>query len=166
LDYIKFHGKCCLIYQNKPSKYFVGYIKENEFFGEGTLYDKNWKIIYEGNFEHNQKNGFGILKNNDGSTYAGEFLNDKPHGRGVLHYQNDARFEGNFNNGYQNDKGVLISGDFMKKQENEYDNGYIIDQGEIIDFKKGKNKKKFQNELSEYEKTCKKYEEQNIFIKD
>ena len=153
----QFHGRCCLIYQNKPSKYFVGYIKENEFFGEGTLYDKNWKIIYEGNFEHNQKNGFGILKNNDGSTYAGEFLNDKPHGRGVLHYQNDARFEGNFNNGYQNDKGVLISGDFMKKQEIEYDNGNIIDQGEIIDFKKGKNKKKFQNELSEFEKTCKKY---------
>jgi len=111
--------------------------------------------IYEGTFEHNQKSGFGILWREDGSTYAGEFNNDKPNGKGVLYFHNESRFEGTFVDGYQNDKGYLISGDYMTKQEIVYNNGNVIEQGEIIDYRKGRYKKQFQEEFLEFEKKCK-----------
>ena len=149
------YGRCCLIYPNSLITYFVGYIKNNEFFGEGSYYNSQWKRIYEGTFEHNQKSGFGILWREDGSTYAGEFNNDKPNGKGVLYFHNESRFEGTFVDGYQNDKGYLISGDYMTKQEIVYNNGNVIEQGEIIDYRKGRYKKQFQEEFLEFERQCK-----------
>ena len=151
------YGRCCIIYINAKITYFVGYIKNQEFFGEGSYYDCQWKRIYEGSFEHNQKSGFGILWRDDGSTYAGEFINDKPNGKGVLYFKNNSRFEGNFVDGYQNDKGYLISGDYLTKQEIVYHNGNVIEQGEIIDYKKGRYKRQFQEEFFEFERQCKKY---------
>ena len=151
----EFYGRCCVIYINSPITYFVGYMKNKEFWGEGSYYNYQWKRIYEGTFEHNQKSGFGILWREDGSTYAGEFINDKPNGKGVLYFQNESRFEGNFVNGYQNDKGYLISPDYLTKQEIVYNNGNIIEQGEIIDYRKGRYRKKFQKEYFEFERKCK-----------
>ena len=148
------HGRCCLIYLNSPITYFVGYIKNKEISGEGSLYNDKWKRIYEGKFEHNQKSGFGILWRDDGSTYAGEFINDKPNGKGVLYFANESRFEGTFVDGYQNDKGYLISNDYMTKQEVVYNNGNVIEQGEIIDYRKGRHKKEFQEEFLEFERKC------------
>jgi len=154
----KFLGRCCVIYPNDNIRYFVGYISRNkEFFREGAYYDRNWKKIYEGNFEHNQRSGFGILLKDDGSTYAGEFLKHKPNGKGVIYYKNGSRIEGNFVNGYLNDKGYLINGDYYRKQEIVYSNGNIIEQGEIIDYSKAKYKKQFQEEFIEFEKKCKEY---------
>ena len=151
------HGRCCIIYVNSRITYYVGYMKKKEFVGEGAYYDYKWKKIYEGTFEHNQKSGFGILWREDGSTYAGEFINDQPNGKGVLYFQNNSRFEGHFVNGYQNDKGYLISGDYMTKQEIVYNNGNVIEQGEIYDYRKGRYRKQFQDEFIEFENTCKKY---------
>ena len=153
----QFHGRCCIIYVNSRITYYVGYMKKKEFVGEGAYYDYKWKKIYEGTFEHNQKSGFGILWREDGSTYAGEFINDQPNGKGVLYFQNNSRFEGHFVNGYQNDKGYLISGDYMTKQEIVYNNGNVIEQGEIYDYRKGRYRKQFQDEFIEFENTCKKY---------
>jgi len=110
-----FHGRCCIIYANSRIKYFVGYIKNKELFGEGTYYDYQWNKIYEGTFEHNKKSGFGVLWREDGSTYVGQFIDDQLNGKGVLYYQNDSRFEGTFVNGNPNDKGYLISGDNLTK---------------------------------------------------
>jgi len=148
-------GRCCMIYVNSPITYFVGYIRDKEFFGEGSYYNNKWERIYEGTFEHNLKTGFGILWRDDGSTYAGEFINDQPNGKGVLYFQNESRFEGNFVNGFQNDKGYLISGDYMTKQEIVYNNGNVIEQGEIIDYRKGRYKKQFQDDFYEFERKCK-----------
>ena len=150
------YGRCCLIYPNSPITYFIGYIINGEYTGEGCYYNYQWKKIYEGNFEHNLKSGFGILFREDGTTYAGEFINDKPNGKGVLYYPNNTRFEGNFINGFQNDKGYLINSDKSIKQEIIYKNGNIIEQGEIYDYKRSKYKKKFKEEFNEFEKKCKK----------
>ena len=149
------YGKCCFIYNNTRIKYFFGYMINKEFSGEGSYYDNQWKKIYEGNFEHNLKNGFGILHREDGSTYAGEFINDIPHGKGVLYFPNSTRFEGYFINGFQNDKGFLINPDKGIKQEIFYKNGNIIGQGEIYDYNRSTYKKKFKEELNEFEKNCK-----------
>ena len=149
-------GRCCFIYRNSPITYFVGYIINKEFRGEGCYYNYQWKKIYEGNFKHNLKNGFGILYKDDGSIYAGEFLNDIPNGKGVLYYPNTTRFEGHFLNGFQNGKGYLINYNKEKKQEIIYQNGNIIEQGKIYDYKRSKYKKKFKEEFDEFEKNCKK----------
>ena len=149
------YGRCCFIYRNSPITYFFGYIINKEFTGEGCYYNYQWKKIYEGNFEHNLKNGFGILFKEDGTTYAGEFNNDIPNGKGVLYYASSTRFEGNFVNGFQNDKGYLIHSDKGIKQEIIYNNGNIIEQGEIYDFKRSKYKKIFKEEFEEFEKKCK-----------
>ena len=152
-----FLGRCCIIYNNSRIKYFVGYMKNKELFGEGTYYDYQWNKIYEGTFEHNKKSGFGILWREDGSTYAGQFIDDQPNGKGVLYYQNDSRFEGTFVNGLPNDKGYLISGDNLTKQEIVYNMGNIIEQGEKTDYRKGSCRKQFRDEFYEFEKICKQY---------
>ena len=158
MDFEKnFLGRCCIIYVNSRITYFVGYIKNKEFFGEGTYYDYQWNKIYEGTFEHNKKSGFGILWREDGSTYAGQFIDDQPNGKGVLYYQNDSRFEGTFVNGLPNDKGYLISGDNLTKQEIVYNMGNIIEQGEKTDYRKGSCRKQFRDEFYEFEKICKQY---------
>ena len=150
------YGRCCIIKTNSPDTYFLGYLINNELTGEGVNYNYQWKKIYEGNFEHNLKNGFGILFNNNGSTYAGEFINGKPNGKGVLYYNNNTRFEGYFINGFQNDKGFLINPNKSTKQEITYNNGNIVEQGEIFNYNKSKYKKQFKEEFNEFEKNCKK----------
>ena len=80
----------------------------------------------------------------DGTIYAGEFIDDNQHGKGVLYYANSIRFEGIFFKGYKNGKGYLINLKKCTKQEIIYDNGNIIKQGEIYDYKKSKYKKIFQ----------------------
>ena len=152
----KLYGRCCIIKKNSPITYFFGYLINNEFSGEGCNYNYQWKKVYEGNFEHNLKNGFGILFNGDGSTYAGEFINDKPNGKGVLYYRNNTRFEGYFVNGLQNDKGFLINPEKLIKQEITYNNGNIIEQGEIYNYNKSKYQKQFKEEFDEFEAKCKK----------
>ena len=149
-------GRCCFIYPHSTITYFIGYIKNKEYSGEGACFSYNWVRIYEGKFEHNLKNGFGIWLREDGATYSGEFINGLPNGRGVLYYQNGTRFEGHFINGYQNDKGYLISPDNTVKQEIVYNNGNIIEQGEIFDYKKSKYKKLYKAQFNDFEKECKK----------
>lgn len=39
---------------------------------------------YEGDFKHNQKQGYGIYRYSNGDIYEGEFVDNKPEGRGKL----------------------------------------------------------------------------------
>ena len=43
--------------------------------------------IYEGEFRDHSRNGFGILKYNDGRRYEGEWKNDKKNGKGIKEIQ-------------------------------------------------------------------------------
>ena len=72
-----------------------------------------------------------------------------------MYFPNSTRFEGYFINGFQNDKGFLINPDKGIKQEIFYKNGNIIGQGEIYDYNRSTYKKKFKEELNEFEKNCK-----------
>ena len=152
----EFYGRCCFIYTHSPITYFVGYIINKEFTGQGFYFNYQWKKLYEGKFAHNLKNGFGILFREDGTIYSGEFINDIPNGKGVLYYPNNIRFEGHFYNGFQNDKGYLINPNKLIKQQIKYSNGNIIEQGEIYDYNRSKYKKLFKEDFEEFEKNCKK----------
>ena len=144
-----FYGRCCFIYKNAPITYYVGYIKNQEFNGQGAFYDKDWNIIYYGNFEHNKRTGFGIGIQNDKSIYYGDFGNDIQNGDGVYYFPNGSRFEGHFINGEKNDKGYLINESYTTKQEIIYKNGNVIEQGDIEQCNKGSYQKKIQKEFEE-----------------
>ena len=149
------YGRCCFIYNNSPVTYFIGYIRNKELTGQGKRYNNQWKKIYEGNFEHNLINGFGILSEESGKIYVGEFINNLPKGKGVIYYPNSIRLEGFFLKGFLNDKAYLINLDKGTKQEIIYKNGNIIEQGEIYDYRRSKYKNLFKQELEDFEKKCK-----------
>ena len=142
-----FHGRGCFIYLNGPIRYYVGYLEKKVFSGKGAYYDANWKVIYEGEFENNQKHGFGRAYYPDGSQYVGYFVNDVPNGSGVLYFPNGSRYEGKFLNGEKHDKGYLINELFTTKQPIEYKNGNVIEQGAIIECTKSKYLKVVQKEV-------------------
>ena len=144
-----FYGRCCFIYKNAPITYYVGYIKNQEFNGQGAFYDKDWNIIYYGKFEHNKRAGFGIGIQNDKSIYYGEFENDIQNGDGVYYFPNGSRFEGHFINGEKNDKGYLINETYTTKQEIIYKNGNVIEQGDIEECNKSSYQKKIHKEFDE-----------------
>ena len=56
----------------------------------------------------------------------------------------------------QNDKGFLINPEKLIKQEITYNNGNIIEQGEIYNYNKSKYQKQFKEEFDEFEAKCKK----------
>ena len=125
------NGKGCIIYNNNNmknnEKYYIGFFRNNERNGDGILYDENWNIIYEGQFLNDKKNGFGIL-NFRGNIFSGYFLDDKLNGKGVYYYNDKTRFEGNFLNSMRHGKGYIINPIQKTIQEVKYNNNNIIKQ--------------------------------------
>jgi hypothetical protein len=68
-----FCGRCCFIYKNSVITYYIGYIKNQQFFQRGSYYDSKWNLIYEGTFKNNLRHGFGRLRTNEGNLYIGHF---------------------------------------------------------------------------------------------
>ena len=153
-----FCGRCCFIYKNSVITYYIGYIKNQQFFKQGSYYDSKWNLIYEGTFKNNLRHGFGRLRTNEGNLYIGQFKNDLPNGKGVYYFPNEARYEGTFLNGEKNDEGVLIDKELKTKQSVLYKQGNIIEQGDIIECNKSSYKKKnlegFKTILEKYKDYC------------
>ena len=86
---------------------YIGNWKEGNMTGEGVLFDKNNKLIFEGNYYNNKKYGKGrfILKDNE--YYEGEFFDDKMEGKGTYYYQNGDKWEGYFKNNMKNGVGIM-----------------------------------------------------------
>ena len=122
------NGKGCIIYNNNQIvKYYIGFFKNNQRDGKGTLYDENWKIIYTGDFKNDKKDGFGIMYNKK-NKYSGYFSNDKANGKGVHYLSDDSIYEGNFLNTMRHGKGFLINVKEKIIQEVKYNNNNIIKQ--------------------------------------
>ena len=89
--------------------------------GKGTLYDKNGKVIYEGDFVDGKFEGNGKLFNDDGSYYIGQFRNDLKHGKGI-EYDKDGNELGDmiYKEGEQmwKIKVGMEEGDFVEEEEN------------------------------------------------
>jgi len=129
----KFVGKYVdgkYIYENH--RYYEGEFKNNMPNGKGKLYDKNGKIIYEGDFIKGKFEGNGklifeksyyLLFKNDslnGKYYLGQFKNGSLNGKGKIYDKNDKLiYEGDFNNDNPEGNGQLF-----------FDNGYFIGQFE------------------------------------
>ena len=76
---------------------------------KGKEYNYDGKIIYEGDYLNDQRNGKGkIYYKNDKLKYEGEFMNGLKNGKGVLYNRNhDIKYEGEILNGKKNGKGKV-----------------------------------------------------------
>lgn len=96
-----------------PNGYFYnGEWRDGKMHGKGLLKfllgDKLEKATYEGQFENNQKSGFGKLITREGNTYEGQFKNDKKNGKGIFIYADGSILKANWVNDLIEGDGELI----------------------------------------------------------
>ncbi len=151
------NGKGCFIFKNTTNNnnnnnecfYYIGYVKNNLPDYYGTLYDKEFNITFEGEFDEGVKQGFGKEYYSDGNVYIGNFYNDLPNGLGVFYNINGTIYEGNFLDGQKHEKGFIIDYTYTKIQEVIYKNDDIIEQHDYYEKDNYKNllRIKFQTDL-------------------
>ena len=114
---------------------YVGYLRKNTLQGNGILLDKNDKIIFEGYFFANKKNGYGRLYYGNGEYYEGDFIDNKVEGNGTYHFKNGDIWEGNFQNKKKNGIGIMIRKNydyFLAEYENDnFMNAFQLNSDEI-----------------------------------
>ena len=126
-------------------KIYIGNLKNYKKEGKGKIICKNY--VYEGDFVNDKKHGKGKLEYNDnGNKYEGEFNNDDINGYGLYTFKNKHTYKGQFSNGLFHGKGLYKwpDGCYFK---GEYINGvregigeYKFSDGKIYKgpFSKGK----------------------------
>ncbi len=85
-------------------KKYEGYWKNNEKHGRGKCFDKNGKLLYEGNFEDDMPTSLypqtGSVRVDETNGYCvGTFLKGKIHGKGNYYWNNGNSYEGEWKNG-------------------------------------------------------------------
>ena len=72
---------------------------------------KNFRGIYEGNWENDQRHGSGVMHYEDGDLYEGEWIEDKREGYGVMKFVDNLKYQGEFKGDALNGKGTLYDKD-------------------------------------------------------
>eukprot|EP01147_Barroeca_monosierra_P011123 gene11123-3183_t len=76
--------------------------------GHGVkFYDKNGTSVYDGEWQHGKRSGWGRMTYADGSIYEGEWENDDRNGRGLLLLPNQDRYEGEWENDLKHGDGTF-----------------------------------------------------------
>ena len=96
-----YSGKVILYYdEKKKMPEFKGRLKDGKKIKEGTEYDKNDRVVFQGHYEDNVYSGYGEESVDGTLVYKGNFANGKYEGEGI---QKDAngflKYEGTFSNG-------------------------------------------------------------------
>ncbi len=117
-------AKSVLVDETYPSgDRYVGYKRGNVCHGHGTYYWADGSR-YEGNFNQDQLEGYGILYNpDDTKAYEGYFHKDNPHGEGTLYFTNGRKYVGEWKNGAESGRGVLYDADERIIYEGDWSNG-------------------------------------------
>ena len=100
------------IFEN--GEYYIGEWLNYLGHGKGTLYYKDNKIKYEGDFIKGKFEGSGKYIWEDGNYYIGEWLNGFRHGKGTLYYKSNT---------------IIYEGDFVKGKK-EGNGKYFYENGE------------------------------------
>jgi hypothetical protein len=61
--------------------------------------------VYEGSWENDKANGYGIYYHSNGSRYEGQWLNDKQHGLGSEFWTDGSQYTGNYVNSKKQGRG-------------------------------------------------------------
>ena len=62
---------------------------------------------YEGSYENDLKNGFGVFKWSSGNVYKGRYLEDERHGYGEMYWTDGSVYKGMWYKGIQHGKGRM-----------------------------------------------------------
>lgn len=87
-------GKGLYIYPD--GSYYEGGIKNGKAEGKGKFVFRNEELVYEGNWQYDRPNGYGVEKIADGSEYRGNFVKGIKQGEGIFTWTNGDRYNGNF----------------------------------------------------------------------
>ena len=117
-------GRGCFISNNNNNN-FIGYWKNDLKTLNGKLYDKDFKLILNGNFINGKMNGKGMKIFDNGDKYEGNFEDDKINGFGIYYFNNGNQWEGNFINGNKNGIGKFTDSNGNVK-EVEYKNDILV----------------------------------------
>ena len=116
------------IFLDKKSNKYIGEFKNMKKWGKGKLISD--KIIYEGDFINNKKEGKGRIKFLESNViYEGTFINDNIEGYGIFKYTNGNIYEGevknwkmNGNGAYKYRNGKILKGRFVDNKIVNYEN--------------------------------------------
>ena len=103
----------------------------------GIIYDRNLKVIYDGDMKKGKREGKGSFvfeHDYDGKPleyYEGEFKDDKIEGHGVYHYKNGDTWDGVFTNGKKNGVGVLSSVEEDEEYLAEYKDDILVEEYDL-----------------------------------
>lgn len=112
-DYATPQGRGCYIFRN-DGQAWVGYFDKGEKGKYGKFYDKDGKLIYEGEYKHGEKDGKGIYYYPNGAKYEGDFVRNQKEGNGVFHWDDKTRWEGTWVNNKMDGNGTYYDGDKSK----------------------------------------------------
>ena len=116
------------IFLDKKTNKYIGEFKNMKKWGKGKLISD--KIIYEGDFINNKKEGKGRIKFLESNViYEGTFINDNIEGYGIFKYTNGNIYEGevknwkmNGNGAYKYRNGKILKGRFVDNKIVNYEN--------------------------------------------
>jgi hypothetical protein len=103
-------------------RYYVGNWKNHKKHGEnGSLYNKDGKLIYYGKFFNGKPTGayltgnsmseytFGVINYENGNKYIGELKNGKRHGQGLYLWLDGSAWYGEWADGMRDGYGIYMS---------------------------------------------------------
>ena len=93
----------------------------------GKVFDKNNKLVFEGEYRKGAREGKGVYNYEGGEVYDGMFVNGKREGKGVFTWREGLKWDGGFKNDDLNGEGTFTDG-------KETFNGTFKD-GEIVENK-------------------------------
>ena len=104
-------GRGGFIFKNQEIKncYWVGYWENNKREKYGKFFNDKGKLIYEGDYKNDLKNGEGIYYYNNGDKYEGEWINGIREGKGIFYWKNGDKWEGYFHNDLLDGEGMFYN---------------------------------------------------------
>ena len=84
-----------------------GFFKDNYLQGYELIERKRNNAIFEGEFDKNKFNGYGIEIFEDGSTYYGQYKNNEKSGIGTYAWSDGSNYQGEWINGLPNGTGIF-----------------------------------------------------------
>ena len=112
-DYATPQGRGCYIFRNDGQSW-IGYFDKGEKGKYGKFYDKDGKLVYEGEYKHGEKDGKGTYYYPNGAKYEGDFVRNQKEGNGVYHWDDKTRWEGTWVNNKMDGQGTYYDGDNSK----------------------------------------------------
>ena len=114
------HGK----FLNIKNDIITGFFKDNYFHGYNLIEMRQNNSKFEGQFEKNKFNGYGIEQFSDGSTYFGQYKNNEKCGIGTYKWGSGYQFQGEWKNGRPNGLGIFFDNK-NRCYEGEWKNGMM-----------------------------------------